>query len=467
MKRNRLFVRWCSAFLACVLICFTSRAQDKSYVLKGTVVTPTKVIANGSVLVVGNKIKMVGPDVAVPQGTPIVDTGGIILPGFIDLHNHLTWNLFPRWKPGRLFANRYEWQQIPAYGVALSTPHAKLYTDNLGCQMNRYAEVKAITQGETSVVGTLSPAQKCIEGLARNLDFYSGFYAPGSIGIEKLRYEIFPLELDAPTTTQINLALDNHDLTSFIVHLAEGSPTDASSAREFKMFAARGFLRGGVSIIHGVALKDADFHQMATNSVGLIWSPRSNIELYGATTDVASAAKEHVKIALSPDWSPSGSDGMMDELVYAATWNAGQKPPLFSDENLFRMATEIPAQLAGVGDKIGAVSAGYFADLIVIDGMGPAKDAYYSAAHSHPVNLRLVVIDGEPVYGSPGLMATLLPSQALETIDICGTPKAISFDSEYRLQGSAPPSWQQTLHELRGALSEWGAALAPLDECLE
>ena len=282
-------IRNCSAsFLVVsalvIFCCSASRAQDEPYALKGTIVTPEQVIENGTILIVGEKIKDLGQNINLPHGTVVIETEGIILPGFIDLHNHITWNLFPRWRTYKEFANRYEWQQIPGYGLALSTPHFELGKAKLGCDMNRYAEVKAITEGETSLIGSLGP-EKCIEGMARNLDFYSGFYEPGVAGKEKLRNEVFPLELDNATVSQINTALDKQELKAFIGHLSEGKPTDASAAREFRMFAARGFLRSGVSIIHGVALKEADFQKLAKNHVGLIWSPRSNIELYGGTAE--------------------------------------------------------------------------------------------------------------------------------------------------------------------------------------
>ena len=70
---------------------------------------------------------------------------------------------------------------------------------------------------------------------------------------------------------------------------------------------------------------------MAKNGVGLIWSPRSNIELYGVTTDVALAKEQGVKIAVAPDWSPSGSDGLLQELKYVATWNAGAERIMLQD----------------------------------------------------------------------------------------------------------------------------------------
>ncbi len=49
-----------------------------------------EVINKGTVLVEGNKIKAVGPNVAVPQGARVVDcTGKTIMPGMIDVHAHL------------------------------------------------------------------------------------------------------------------------------------------------------------------------------------------------------------------------------------------------------------------------------------------------------------------------------------------------------------------------------------------
>src|SRR5262249_39080384 len=158
-----------------------------------------------------------------------------------------------------------------------------------------------------------------------------------------------------------------------------------------------GFLRPGVSIIHGVALSKPDFVQMQKASVGLIWSPRSNIELYAATTDVRSAKEANVKIALAPDWSPSGSDGLIEELKYASSWNDAQVPRIFAPDELVAMATTIPAQLAGASDSIGSLKPGYYADLLLV--RKTTGDPYQTLLHLDPVDVRLVVIGGVPIYG--------------------------------------------------------------------
>jgi 5-methylthioadenosine/S-adenosylhomocysteine deaminase len=438
VKTFRLFV-----YLIAALVLPPAHAQSPGIALRGVIVTPDQVIEQGTVLISGDKIQAIGANIPLPAHVIVIEGDNVIFPGLIDLHNHLTWNFLPRWNPNRLFNTRYEWQAIPEYGIALGTPHGKIMDEGLACQSEQYAEVKAIVGGATSVVGSLD--SKCSDGLARNLDYYSGLYPPGTS--EKLRNEIFPLELNEKTVAQIAADLDNHTLTAFIVHLSEGRPGDANAEREFRIFSARRFLRPGVSIIHGV---------------GLIWSPRSNLNLYGGTADVATAKKAGIKIALAPDWSPSGSDGMLQELKYASTWNAGQYPKVFTDAELVQMATSNPAQLAGLGDKIGSIRPGYFADLLVV--RHTEKDPYQSLLNAAPADIRLVLIGGSPVYGDDDLMRKLAPVAEIETFSLCGSAKALDFSTETAL-GEHPSSWKQTTGQLNHALNEWGLTPVQLTPC--
>jgi 5-methylthioadenosine/S-adenosylhomocysteine deaminase len=451
------------AFLWAILCAphLSAAPAAEGYLLKGTVVTPDQVISDGGVRIVGAKITAVGSNLTAPSGTRIIDTKSIILPGFIDLHNHLAWNLFPRWKPTQSFNNRYDWQQLPIYGIALSTPHTELMDDgkkNLGCLMNLYAEVKAITEGETSVVGSL--AKPCVAGLARNLDYYSDLYQPGVFGKEKLKYEVFPLQVPLNDSKVIIEELENNALSAYIIHVAEGRPTDASAAREFTQISKQGLLRKGVSLIHADALTTDAFRQMARNGVGLIWSPRSNIELYADTTDVASAQRQHVTLALAPDWSPTGSSGMLQELVYASTWNGAPLNGVFSPSALAQMTTKNPAALAGLDDKIGTLAAGFYADILVLKKV--EDDPYESIAHSTPADVQLVVIGGAAVYGEPKIMKTLLPKTSLDAISICGSPKLLDLESSSAAAGTY---WGAIADRLNAALNEWGTYLAPLAEC--
>jgi 5-methylthioadenosine/S-adenosylhomocysteine deaminase len=480
MRRNHRLV----LFLLAASWCATTRAQGlQPYALKGTLVTPSSVIPDGIIVVAGEKIAAVGMVVDSPAGVTPLDTDSFIFPGLIDLHNHLTWNLFPRWPPAnwkptdwdptKKFGARYDWQQLQTYKADLDTPHRLLFEEGWGCEMNRFGEVKALVGGATSSLGSLGP-EKCIEGLERDLDFYSGIYQPDDFKSEKLVNNVFPLELSVDDATALRVQLSSGQINAFVVHLSEGAGGNpcqgdpagngnASAAREYRMFVAQGFLRPGVSIIHGVALKAPQFQEMAGHGVGLIWSPRSNCELYGTTTDVATAKNAGVVLAISPDWSPSGSSGMIEELKYAAAWNARQRQKVLTETDLVKMATVYPAQLAGLADKIGTLSRGYLADLLLLKRRG--TDPYAALVHATPLDIRLVVVGGKPVYGDRELMEKFVPADALEPVSLChkDTTKVLYLGPD----ASFPPltkSWNETTVQLKRALQQWNIQLSELAE---
>ena len=61
---------------------------------------------------------------------------------------------------------------------------------------------------------------------------------------------------------------------------------------------------------------------MASVNSELVWSPLSNLLLYGDTTDVVAADQAGVEISISPDWGPSGSKNNLHELKVADMWNS-------------------------------------------------------------------------------------------------------------------------------------------------
>ncbi|CAF0885166.1 unnamed protein product [Adineta steineri] len=396
-------------------------------------------------------IAAVGDNVSIPTDAIVLHTNGVISSGLIDVHNHLTWNIFARWKPFEQFGNRYDWLHKPIFRVFMNSSYQALVDAGLSCAMQRYAEVKAITQGATSVIGSL--LEPCNRGLARNLDDDPML---GNIG-----YNLFPLE-----TTEAEIEKVKESLLSngtLFIHIAEGSSDDAASAREFSMLKSRGLLVPGVSLIHAVALGDNDFNEMAKAGVGLVWSPRSNFELYGNTMNVKAAKENNIITALAPDWSITGSDGLLSELNYAATWNAGLEHPLFDDRSLVEMATLNAAKLAHLDNRLGVLKEGFLADILVLRSHDNQSqhDGFWTVTHATPEDVVLVMIDGKAVYGDPTVMQQLAGTDTLESLEICGTQKSISFASQIGPQST----FQQTQETLSRALRQWSHRLAPLSEC--
>jgi cytosine/adenosine deaminase-related metal-dependent hydrolase len=224
------------------------------------------------------------------------------------------------------------------------------------------------------------------------------------------------------------------------------------------MLRAHGFIRAGVSIAHAVGFNSAQFAELAAAKVGLVWSPRSNIELYGRTTDVVAAKGAGMTIAIAPDWSPTGGAGMLDELTTGWKLNVGQLGNAFTDADMFRMASSSPALLAGLSGRIGAVAPGSMADLLVL--RRKPRSAYQALIRSNAADVLLVTIGGQPIYGEPGLMTRLLPGVQLEPLTVCGEQKMLNVPG-----GVADHSFETVSRRLRTALVAIGSTLATLAEC--
>jgi len=101
--------RSCVCIVA-VLLARPAAAQDLE--LKVTLVSPSAVIDSAVVTVAGGRIASVSSGAGSAKAVAI---DGVMFPGLIDLHNHMTWNVLPNWQPPHLFANRYEWQETAEY----------------------------------------------------------------------------------------------------------------------------------------------------------------------------------------------------------------------------------------------------------------------------------------------------------------------------------------------------------------
>ena len=435
-----------------LLLCLASTASAQTYALRGTLVTPDDVIENGVLFVKDGVIEAAGANLDVPDGVEVTDTNGFIYPGLIDLHNHLTWNAHPHWSPGALKGNRYEWQATDSYAARLSGPQAKVRS-LASCDLERFAEVKALVWGATSVTGSLYDV--CTKGLARNLDYYSGLFG-NEVNKEPLQYRIFPMELKPDDEKSVRDALAANK--PVIAHLCEG--IDASAARELRMARAHGFLTKGFIIVHGVPLLEKDFADLGKNNVGLIWSPRSNIELYGKTADVA-AAKKYMTVAIAPDWSPSGSSGMLDEMRYAAIWSDQQFPaPALTSKELVQMATSNAATLARIDDKVGRLAKGLMADYVVV--RRGTRDPYQTLIYAAPEDVLAVSVSGRPLYGDATVMKSINPSAHVETVSVCGVSKAVDMSDSDNGKGI---SFADTMKNLTAAFHAFGLPMAGLADC--
>src|SRR5437762_2585768 len=98
--RSRLTVAALVAAALLVPRTLLAQPQPGDVLYKGTKVVTMdgsgKVIDHGAILVRGGKIVSILPaNAPTPPGAKVVDTGGVIYPGMLDLHDHTAYNFIP------------------------------------------------------------------------------------------------------------------------------------------------------------------------------------------------------------------------------------------------------------------------------------------------------------------------------------------------------------------------------------
>ena len=424
--------KWRLVFVCLLTICACSliQAQDRTIVISGSVVTPEKVLNKGWVVIKHKKISAVSETLPTEENAIWIDTNDIIFPGFIDLHNHPMYAMFNLWDAGQLFNNRYEWRSLEKYKQQIATPARNIQDDPQSfCDIAEFAEVQALTGGTTTFSGTFllrsfTTFPACLSRLAvRKLEIDSGFYPVH--GHERVQNVLgVSRDLSDAAAAEVRRKVAAKEIDLVLIHVAEGKRTDPDSIKEFDMLKGRGFLAPTTAVIHGVAFDKSDFAKMRSTATALIWSPQSNMILYNTTTDVIAAFREGVSIALAPDWAPSGAKNMLGEIQYAAKLNKTSLGGFFSNQQLFEMATSIPARIAHIDDKVGMIQPGLYADLFLLH--GDATQPFDSLVQSKPQDVSLVVVNGVPIYGDATLMSKF--NVTTEPVPFCGETKNLNLN---------------------------------------
>src|SRR5262249_26312275 len=123
-----------------------------------------------------------------------------------------------------------------------------------------------------------------------------------------------------------------------------------------------GLIGKQTAIIHGIAVNAKDVSTIAGKGASLIWSPRTNTDLYGDTAPVTEYKNAGITIALGTDWLFSGSMNMLRELKCADNWNQKYFAKAFADKDIWMMATKNAAVVSHFDAQIGELKAGLFAD---------------------------------------------------------------------------------------------------------
>ena len=365
------------------------------FALKGAVLTPDEVIENGWVEIAGDTIARVGA--ATPAaGVARIETDGVILPGLIDLHGHPEYNVFAAWEAPKLYENRSRWRASREYDQVVKRPLAVLkQPPTLERTLSRYAEARALVTGTTAIQGANGKFEAIEESLVRNVDrrIFERHLARSIIDLDRTT---------AGDIAKLRSQIETGAVTALYIHLAEG--VDQRSRDEFAALKTAGLLTPATVIIHGTALEPADLDEVADAGAKLVWSPQSNLRLYGKTTRAGAAIRRGISVALGADWLPSGSPSLLAELKVARQALIEEGRPATARQ-LVRMVTVDAARVAGLDDNLGRLAAGRPADVLVLERRHP--DPWEAVAQAAPSCVDLVVLGGDVAYGRAAWVRTL------------------------------------------------------------
>jgi cytosine/adenosine deaminase-related metal-dependent hydrolase len=398
---------------------------DSRYTLAGRIVTMDAkgtVIEDGRLYVAAGTIVAVRPaDEPAPDDfgdAPVVDSGGTMYPGLIELHNHLSYNILPLWQVPQRFVNRDQWAAREDYRVAVTGPMAVLgRTAGYIEAIVRYVEGKCLVGGTTTSQGiTLSSnagIRKRYRGIVRNVE------ESGDPDLPDASTHIADV---APGDAQAFLdQLEN--ASTLLLHLSEGiGPTARRHFEALQIKRGQWAITPALAGIHCAGLNAANFQRLSKDGGAMIWSPFSNLLLYGKTASVAAARRARVVIALGSDWSPSGSKNLLTELKVAALMNENLPADVqMTARELVETVTINPARILKWDGAIGSLEAGKRADLLILDSQ--VGDPYEALLTARETTITLVVINGVPRYGTPALMEQFAPPT--ELLSVGGSLRAL------------------------------------------
>jgi cytosine/adenosine deaminase-related metal-dependent hydrolase len=373
---------------------------DKAIALKGCVITPEKRIDGGHVVMEGGLIRTVQK--AKPSDARVIDTGGVIAPGLIDLHGHPEYNVFAAWEPPKQFVNRYAWRRSKLYHQLIRDPQDQRLNTLPPWTQLRYAEIRALVGGVVAIQGSGEQAtQYQDEALVRNVDKW---IFGGQVGRSMVDLPSAGRGMDQFNSIMKDIKAGT--VKAFYIHLAEGKSNNKVSTDELGTLDGLGGLLPQTVIIHGTALSEAQLDRVHAVGAKLVWSPQSNLRLYGETTRAAYARSIGIPVGLGADWLPSGSTSLLAEMKVARRCLAQQSGSDPGGAAMVDMVTRGAAAIAGLESQLGQLAVDRPADVAVFERVH--DDPWESIAQAEPAQVDLVMIGGDVAYGRADLVEAVV-----------------------------------------------------------
>lgn len=349
----------------------------------------------GGVAVRSSEIVAVGPSDVIKAGYRAPKTldvsGCVVMPGLVNSHTHAAMTLFRgladdlplmEWLNEHIFPAEAKLTEEWVYwGSLLACAEMILSGTTTFCDMYLFAHKvaeAAKAAGIRAVVGEVlydfpSPNYGPVENGLRFTESLIEAYA----GDPLVRIAVEPHAL---YTCSPDLLARCHELATkhrvpLIVHLSENEPevrqvVDRYGARPVQHLERLGILGPHLVADHCVVLDERDMELLASRHVHVVHNPESNMKLASGVAPVPRLLDLGVNVALGTDGCASNNDlDLFTEMDTCAKLHkvATLDPTVTPARSVLEMATRNGARALGLGSRIGVLSPGGFADVIVLD----------------------------------------------------------------------------------------------------
>ena len=429
-------------------------------IIKGALVltrnSDNEVISDAAVAVTGSEITEVGAAREIESrhgnGARVIDSPkGLIMPGLVNAHTHVSMTCFRgladdlplmTWLQDHIFpAEAKLTAEIVYWGALLGCAEMIMSGTTSFCDMylfEREVARAADQAGLRALVGEVL------------YDFPSPNYGPPEKGLtytEDLarEYRSHPLvsvavEPHALYTCSPDLlkacgALAERLDLPLITHLSENAEEVSTVKEKYGLTPVRhldslGLLNSRLIADHCVVLDDEEIELMGARRVRVSHNPRSNMKLASGVAPVTKLRSAGAVVGLGTDGPASNNNlDMFQEMDMAAKLEKvfSGDPTIMDAQTVLNMATCTGAEVLGQGDRVGRLSAGYQADIIVLDLdrphltplYNPVSHLVYSATGgdvTHTVvggkvlmdNRRLTTLDLDRIFGEMDRIAGIM-----------------------------------------------------------
>ena len=294
------------------------------------------------VAVAYGRIGAIGP----LHGRRSVDCGGyLILPGLINAHDHLEFNLFPRLGNGP-YESAAEW----AYDIH------RTFEERIG-------KVLAVPLRERLIWGGLKNLVSGVTTVCHHNPWHTVFGERFPVRV--VRAFSWAHSLDFNEDLQTRHAACPPTLP-FVFHAGEA--VNGTGAREMETLAELGLFASNSVMVHAVGMNSEMSALARRRGCSLVWCPSSNLFTLGKTLS-REVLESDLPIALGTDSALTAEGDMLDELRVARCVSG------LRESRLYEMVTDSAARVLRLAHGEGTIQRGGVADLLLFRdrGLTPAQ----------------------------------------------------------------------------------------------